>query len=202
MYNIFNKWNTEKRRKEMLKHGILGLLNYGSMTGYDIMLTFKNSLNFFWTAQTSQIYRELQTLKNKGWVTDESIAQSGKPDKKLFSITDSGREELNRWLMEDDTGFETKSPILMKTFFRGERSIDENIEFFRRIQRSCGEFAASSQNSTKSIEVYQQLVRDPQKALYWKMTFEYGVMYIRMLNEWAQKCIDKLEEIKNEDTDD
>lgn len=49
----------------MLKHGILGLLNYGSMSGYDIMRTFKNSLDFFWTAQTSQIYRELQTLKKK-----------------------------------------------------------------------------------------------------------------------------------------
>ena len=67
----------------MLKHGILGLLNYGAMTGYDIMLTFKNSLRFFWSAQTSQIYRELQTLKNKGWVKDENISQNGKPDKKM-----------------------------------------------------------------------------------------------------------------------
>ena len=57
----------------MLKHGILGLLNYGSMTGYDIMLTFRNSLNYFWNAQTSQIYRELQTMKKNGWVSDMSI---------------------------------------------------------------------------------------------------------------------------------
>ena len=28
----------------MLKHGILGLLNYGSMTGYEINRTFRDSL--------------------------------------------------------------------------------------------------------------------------------------------------------------
>ena len=87
----------------MLKHGILGLLNYGSMTGYEINRTFRDSLHYFWYAQTSQIYRELQTLKKNGWATDEVIEQSDRPDKKLFSITDSGREEFIRWLAEGDS---------------------------------------------------------------------------------------------------
>lgn len=47
----------------MLKHGILGLLNYQDMTGYEINTVFRDSLCYFWNAQTSQIYRELQTLE-------------------------------------------------------------------------------------------------------------------------------------------
>lgn len=129
----------------MLKHGILGLLNYGNITGYDIMRVFKDSLSFFWTAQTSQIYRELQTLKKNGWVTDENVFQEGKPNKKVFSITESGKKELNRWLLDDNTGFETKSPLLMKTFFRGERSIDENIAFFKNVQKECAEIISDNQ---------------------------------------------------------
>ena len=31
----------------MLKHGILGLLNYGDMTGYEIREAFESSLKFF-----------------------------------------------------------------------------------------------------------------------------------------------------------
>ena len=50
----------------MLKHGILGLLNYGDMTGYEIKTAFEDSLNHFWHAQTSQIYRELQLLEKNG----------------------------------------------------------------------------------------------------------------------------------------
>ena len=44
-----------------LKHAILGLLNYAEMTGYDIDRYFKSSIAFFWHAQTSQIYKELNT---------------------------------------------------------------------------------------------------------------------------------------------
>lgn len=47
----------------MLKHGILGLLNYGDMTGYEIREAFESSLKFFWPAQTSQIYSELIVLE-------------------------------------------------------------------------------------------------------------------------------------------
>ena len=47
----------------MLKHGILGLLNYGDMSGYEIREVFQDSLNYFWTAQTSQIYREIGVLE-------------------------------------------------------------------------------------------------------------------------------------------
>ena len=68
----------------MLKHGILGLLNYGEMTGYEIMTAFRDSLQFFWMANTSQIYRELQNLKKNGFVTDRKVEQQSKPDKNIF----------------------------------------------------------------------------------------------------------------------
>ncbi len=46
-----------------LKQGLLGLLNYGEMTGYELAKAFNDSLSFFWQAQTSQIYRELNQLE-------------------------------------------------------------------------------------------------------------------------------------------
>ena len=51
--------------RDLLKQGILGLLNYGDMSGYEIKTIFQQSLNYFWTAQTSQIYRELQSLERR-----------------------------------------------------------------------------------------------------------------------------------------
>ena len=88
---------------KMLKHGILGLLNYGDMTGYEIMTVFRDSLNYFWQAQTSQIYRELQGLEKNGWIKSTHIKQENKPDKNLLSITEEGKKELVAWL-KDDTG--------------------------------------------------------------------------------------------------
>lgn len=181
----------------MLKHGILGLLNYGSMTGYDITRIFQDSLRYFWNAQTSQIYRELKTLKANGWATDETVAQTGKPDKKIFSITESGREELNRWLISDSSELVTREPLLMKTFFRGERSISENLAYFDGLRESCLRFAAQMQATPPDIEKYATLVDEPEKALYWQMTAEFGVMYVTMLLQWIEDCKRKLSEATN-----
>jgi len=114
----------------MLKHGILGLINYREMTGYEIMQAFRDSLNFFWKAQTSQIYRELQTLEKKKWVEKTFVPQQGKPDKNMYSITEDGRRELLRWLLDGDLGLNSRNPALMKVFFMGEQSRENNIRYF------------------------------------------------------------------------
>ena len=101
-----------------LKHGLLGLLNYGNMTGYDIDRTFKDSLFLFWQAQTSQIYRELNTMEKLGWLTSEIVIQTDKPNKKLYSITGAGKQELSNWLNENSLDNEFRS---RSTFFRREK---------------------------------------------------------------------------------
>ena len=58
----------------MLRHGILGLISNGDKTGYEIMTVFRDSLKHFWTAQTSQIYRELQAMEKEGWITGDSLS--------------------------------------------------------------------------------------------------------------------------------
>ena len=186
----------------MLKHGILGLLNYGSMTGYDIVHIFKDSLSYFWQAQTSQIYRELQTIKKNGWATDETIPQEGKPDKKVFTITESGKEELKRWLTDDSVEFGLRSPLMMKTFFRGELSIDENIDYFEKLQNESYAFAYKMSVTPPDTEKYAGMINDPMKALYWKMIMEYGMMYSKMYRQWIEKCIRQLEELKYENSGD
>ena len=180
----------------MLKHGILGLLNYGSMTGYEIRDTFRDSLNYFWTAQTSQIYRELQTLKSRGWVLEGYVPQSGKPDKKPFTITEEGQEELLHWLKDSSTELTTNSPLLMKTFFLGELPKEEQLAFFERLIAESRSFLSGIEQIEEKLNSYGEDVPDAQSAVYWRMTLEYGVMQAEMAIRWAEKCI---EEIKGAD---
>ncbi len=176
----------------MLKHGILGLLNYGNMTGYEIMIAFRDSLSHFWTAQTSQIYRELQALEQEGWIESNLIEQKSRPDKKVLSITPAGRNELDRWLKEDQPS-KTRMPFLLKTFFRGECSVGENIAFFRSIAENPSAFPNGSEAALAAVERYGAMISDPYKSLYWKFTIEFGLMYERMVKQWCEKCIGKLE---------
>lgn len=182
----------------MLKHGILGLLNYGSMTGYEIMEVFRDSLKYFWTAQTSQIYRELNHLKAKNLISVQHIEQAGKPDKNLFSITEDGRAELIRWLQDDSISSNTRSPLMMRTFFRGELSVEENITYFKQIMEQDLTLKEGSAVPSKNAAFYEQAISSPEKALYWRMTIAFGQMYDEMLNNWCRLCIKELEEYKNE----
>ena len=180
----------------MLKHGILGLLNYGDMTGYEIKTAFGDSLNHFWQAQTSQIYRELQVLEKNGWITATHVEQEGKPDKNVLSITGTGREELKNWLNDDSAVSPIRSAMLMKTFFRGEYGIDENIEFFKKLPKRESVFPEGSEDAGTVSGEYKKYIDDPLKALYWKFTIDFGVMYDRMLKEWGDNCVKELEGLK------
>ena len=182
----------------MLKHGILGLLNYGDMTGYEIMAVFRDSLSHFWMAQTSQIYRELKTLEENGWITATHVEQESRPDKNVLSITEDGRTELIKWLEKDGVEKPGRSPLLMKTFFRGEFSIDENIGYFKKLHERLDVFPNGQEEAVDTVRNYSAMVDDPMKALYWKFTIEFGIMYDRLLREWCGHCIEELEGSKNE----
>jgi len=178
----------------MLKHGILGLLNYHPLTGYEIMLVFRDSLHFFWSAQTSQIYRELQTLEAAGWVEKTTVPQQSKPDKNIYDITPEGREELLRWLSDGEPVLNSRSQILMKVFFLGERSLEENIRYFEGLKEYCGIFLQSLDAAQEHIAQYRPLISEPDKAVYWEMTVDFGRRNMKMYMDWAQSCIERLKE--------
>ena len=176
----------------MLKHGILGLINNGDLTGYEIMTVFRDSLNHFWMAQTSQIYRELQTMEKAGWISQTHVAQKGRPDKNVFSITPAGRAELLRWLRDRSMPLSFKNPFLMKTFFMGELPVEENIAFFRGF-REAAVFPDEGRQASANAEMYRQALSCPEKAVYWRLTIEFGRMYEKMQREWCDYCIRTLE---------
>ena len=182
----------------MLKHGILGLINNGDKTGYEIMTVFRDSLKHFWTAQTSQIYRELQTMEKAGWISQRSVVQAGKPDKNVFSITSAGRDELLRWLRDDNLPAGIRNPFLMKTFFMGELPVEGNLAFFRAFQEASV-FPDEGQQASAKADLYQQAIKHPEKAIYWKLTIEFGRMYEKMQREWCEYCIRELEAFQRSD---
>ena len=180
----------------MLKHGILGLINNGDKTGYEIKTVFRDSLNHFWTAQTSQIYRELQTMEKAGWISQSHVTQTGKPDKNVFSITPAGRDELLRWLRDDNLPGGFRNPFLMKTFFMGELPVEENIAFFKAF-RDASVFPDEGKQAAANADLYRQAVSQPEKAVYWKLTIEFGRMYEKMQREWCEYCIRELEGLRH-----
>jgi len=181
-----------------LKHGLLGLLNYGSMTGYDLNRAFRDSLSFFWQAQTSQIYRELNAMEHDGWLVCERVIQDDRPNKRVYSITPAGKTAFERWLSDPEQGIPdamtVRSAFLMRVFFAGEIGEERAISNLRAYREECLECAARLETVPDSITAYGQLLHhDDGRSKHWKIAALFGETFYRAGIEWADKAIEILE---------
>jgi DNA-binding PadR family transcriptional regulator len=83
-----------------LEHAILVSLSERAGAGLDLTRRFDRSIGHFWTATHQQIYRVLGRMEADGWVVSTAVPQPGRPDKRVYEVTDLGRAELRRWLGE------------------------------------------------------------------------------------------------------
>ncbi len=179
-----------------LSFGILGFLNYEPMSGYDLVKAFESSLQFFWHVQKSHIYLELKKLEQEKYICGETVIQSDRPNKRIFSITDSGRKALLNWLAEgaDESITHFKSAFLMKVFFGGNMSPEQSAEMLKNYKARCEEYLESMGSAPKSIEEYGSDM-EAYQTLYWQFTVDYGYSYIKACIEWSERCIKRLESI-------
>ena len=83
-----------------LEHAIMVSLAERPGTGYELGRQFERSIGYFWSATHQQIYRTLRTMEDDGWVHVTPVTQQGRPDKKVYTVSDAGRGELARWIAE------------------------------------------------------------------------------------------------------
>jgi len=73
----------------------LGALTLGDASGYEIKKLFENGpFAYFYRAGFGSIYPALGALHKEGKVSVRAEEQQGRPDKKVYSLTDAGRKAL------------------------------------------------------------------------------------------------------------
>lgn len=97
-----------------LEHAILVSLAEKASTGYDLARRFDKSIGQFWTATHQQIYKVLARMEGSGWVVATHVAQDGRPDKKLYDLTEDGRAELRTWIAQPAEPEAARSDLAVK----------------------------------------------------------------------------------------
>ena len=177
----------------MLKYALLGFLQYDSKTGYDLKQTMDKSTNHFWHAKQSQIYKTLKQLEEDGMVISHPEPQESRPDRRVYTITETGQYAMQDWLKEPVTKLETnKQLLLLKLFFSGKME-KETVLTQLRLLRNLHEqqvniYKTESPDFIHEIsEVNPELKKD---AIMWEATRRFGekfeLMYIDWLNETIQ----------------
>jgi DNA-binding PadR family transcriptional regulator len=80
-----------------LRYALLALLLDGKATGYDLSKRFDMSVANFWYALPQQLYTELGAMERDGLVDGEVVVQTSRPNKRVFSLNERGRDALKAW---------------------------------------------------------------------------------------------------------
>lgn len=100
-----------------VKSVCLGILTSGPASGYDLKKCFESTFGHFFPAGYGSIYPALAALADHGLVCCEEVAQEGKPDRKVYSITADGEKMLADALDNPAPTHRVRSEFLATLFF-------------------------------------------------------------------------------------
>ena len=80
-----------------LRHAVLAALLGGEYSGYQLAKIFDLDVSNFWHAVPQQLYSELSKLEAEGLISGRRIIQHDRPNKRVYTVTQSGLDELERF---------------------------------------------------------------------------------------------------------
>lgn len=175
-----------------LEHAILGFLNYGPASGYDLKKTFDFSVQHFWPADQSQIYRTLSRLEDKGWAEQQVVEQKDRPDRKVYHITKAGQEELRCWLTTPLPPQVSRSAPLIQVFFAAQLSDEEILDMLERLADKMRNVLARYNQVPQESAEYCAMIDEPREEFFWMLTLEWGINSMQAQLKWLEDIIQRI----------
>jgi DNA-binding PadR family transcriptional regulator len=97
-----------------LRHAVLAALLEGEASGYELSKRFDVSVANFWSATPQQLYRELERLEGAGLIGGRVVEQLRRPNKRVFTLTDAGRQELYAFTTQPARPIAMRDELLVK----------------------------------------------------------------------------------------
>ncbi len=170
-----------------LSHAILASLCDSSSSGYDLAKRFDGSVGFFWKATHQQIYRELRKLEELDWIEAKEIAQEGRPDKKVFSITNLGKQSLQEWIVQPTGMSALKEEILVKLFAGYLVPKETMIQVLQNQRQQHSERLVTYQDI--EAKYFQDVSNCPVPEKYQYLTLLRGLKYEENWIAWCDEAI-------------
>jgi PadR family transcriptional regulator AphA len=176
-------------KEKRSKYAILGILSLGPMSGYDIKKVFEKSIGNFWSESYGQIYPILKVLVDEGFATSSVEKQVGKPDRHVYSLTDPGRDELCRWLVEPVRDQIGRIEIALKLFFGHQVSLADNIRQVKRFKEMRNQEILALRASEERLKA--ELTDNPILP-FMVATVSYGQHVNQALLDWCDETLSVL----------
>lgn len=180
-----------------LAHAILGWLQKEPMSGYDLKKQFDQGAGYLWPVDQMQIYRTLDRLVEQGYVSVHEEIQHRRPNRKVYTLTETGREELRQWLTSPQSLPALRDPLLIQIFFAASLSNAEILE----------QLAHQHAEHSKLLSYYQQKILVPLDApvgtrgevsreqMLRRQVLEYSLRREQTYLEWLEQAMEAVRQL-------
>lgn len=167
-----------------LRYALLGLLAEEPASGYDLARKFERNLRrYAWHAQHSQIYPELSRLADDGLA---AVVEHGPRGRRTYAITDTGRIELRRWVLDPNDEPVVRNEHTLKLFLLSTLDVEDA----RKMLQVQAEGSRQQYEQLRAAIDEAAAAGRPAVALF---AAELGARYFQTLHEWALWALDRLE---------
>jgi DNA-binding PadR family transcriptional regulator len=166
-----------------MRFPILALLADEPAHGYEIRRGLEERFgSVIAPVNAGQVYVTLQRLQRDELVADDAVAQSGRPDKRVYRLTGAGRRALEEWLGAASAPTRLRDDFFMKLVFAHAMGLADPAELIAR-QR----------------EVYLRALADLERVLAGggangttSLVVEGAALHIEADLKWLDRCEEEL----------
>ena len=161
---------------------VLGLLALGARSGYDIKSTVDRSTRFFWAASYGQIYPELRRLEAEGLIRGEHSPTGGR-SRRVYELTDAGRQALQEWLIGPTTTIEYRDESLLRLFFADALPLEQSLGLLEARKRGHEEY----------LDVLRAIdARPGEDPPFVDLVLRWGIDFNQWGRDWCEQQLQRL----------
>lgn len=168
---------TKKTALNATAASLLGFLESEPLSGYDLASRIDSSIGRFWSTTQSQIYRELGSLAEAGYV---KAGEAGARSRTVYKITAGGRAAFAQWIERMPGDVMIRFPLLLAVFFADDLPAGRLGEILRYHRAIHEELVREYERRLPSIER-----RHPYRA----DTMRFGIEEARLVIAWIDSIL-------------
>jgi DNA-binding PadR family transcriptional regulator len=128
-----------------------------------------------------QIYVTLQRLERDGLVRSQDVVQSARPNKRVYELTDAGREALSRWLDRASDGARVRDEFFMKLTLG---TLSGSADQLGLINRQRRHYLAQLRGLAELSAVADRSIP--------RLLIEGAMLHLQADLDWLQRCQEEL----------
>ncbi|HWP97584.1 MAG TPA: PadR family transcriptional regulator [Syntrophomonadaceae bacterium] len=179
------------------KYALLGVLSLGPGSGYDIKKFCDFSIGHFWNENYGHIYPVLKQMEAEELVTKTTEHTEGRPDRNVYFITDTGRDELRHWLLQPVEHEPVRFELILKIFFSADIPVENTVEKILQGKKEHEELLGKYLEIEKLLQSEEGYKGNPGLP-FWLATINYGKHHVRAHIDWCIETLAMLEEVKHQ----